>query len=416
MSYFELKPNDLFVNTIESYPDVKFYIQSGTVYINELNHVDSSILGVPAGFISLYEYNINRNADLRPIYPFIVKDGSRNTFKTITTDEYNTQFSFEGNFITSSYNLSASISRMFVTTSATQTFEGVVTRRSNCIDYNGTSLDPSSDVFRTNTFFLRSLRNKVNNYRFLSSKFDFETYYDNNVNMIMIPSIFYGSKIKKGSVALKYYISGSLASQVKDVNLNGELLLYDGSEVTDPTPVGVVLYNEGIILLTSSAAIDNSPIDYEGPALSSSWVRFGYGANDGNTIRNSTLSASYSLEFQGTSQTQTMTIMCKAPEGQLNHSNNPTYLLNTNGGLGVVSTGSYQFIESPRQIKNIVPSNLIFSKGAPNGAIPQFQKETYVSKIALYDENRNIIGFAKMATPVRKTEDREFIFKLKLDL
>jgi hypothetical protein len=28
----------------------------------------------------------------------------------------------------------------------------------------------------------------------------------------------------------------------------------------------------------------------------------------------------------------------------------------------------------------------------------------------------NVIGFAKMATPVRKTEDREFIFKLKLDL
>lgn len=408
MSYFELNPNDLFVNTIESYPDVKFYIQSGTVYINELNHVDTNILGVPAGFISLYEYNINRSNNQR-IYPFIVKDGSRNTFKTITRDEYNTQFAFEGNFITSSYNLSASISRLFVTASAAETFEGVVTRRSNCIGYNGASIDPATDVFRTNTFFLRALRNKIDDYRFLSPKFDFETYYDNNVNMIMIPSIFYGSKIKKGSVALKYYISGTLASQVKDINLNGELLAYDETGVTDSEPVGVVLYNEGIILLTSSVEIDNSPIDYEQTAISSSWVRFGYGANDGNSIANSTLSASYSIEFQGTSQMQTMTIMCKAPEGQLNHSNNPTYLVNTSGGLGTVSTGSYQFVENPRTIKNIVPSNQA-------SIVPQFHKETYISKIALYDESRNIIGFAKISTPVRKTEEREFIFKLKLDL
>ena len=44
------------------------------------------------------------------------------------------------------------------------------------------------------------------------------------------------------------------------------------------------------------------------------------------------------------------------------------------------------------------------------------QKETYISKIALYDNDKNLIGFAKLATPVRKTEDRQFIFKLKLDL
>ena len=47
---------------------------------------------------------------------------------------------------------------------------------------------------------------------------------------------------------------------------------------------------------------------------------------------------------------------------------------------------------------------------------PELKRETYISKIALYDEDKNIIGYAKVATPVRKTEDRQYTFKLKLDL
>ena len=45
-----------------------------------------------------------------------------------------------------------------------------------------------------------------------------------------------------------------------------------------------------------------------------------------------------------------------------------------------------------------------------------FAKETYISKIGLYDKNRNLIGVTTVAKPVKKTEDREFTFKLKLDI
>ena len=38
-----------------------------------------------------------------------------------------------------------------------------------------------------------------------------------------IPSIFYGSSIKKGSVSVKVYISGTLAAQLVDNLQNGEL-------------------------------------------------------------------------------------------------------------------------------------------------------------------------------------------------
>ena len=59
--------------------------------------------------------------------------------------------------------------------------------------------------------------------------------------------------------------------------------------------------------------------------------------------------------------------------------------------------------------KNIVDTEL-------TDVIPDFQKETYISKVAIYDDDKNLIGIAKVATPVRKTEDRQYIFKLKLDI
>ena len=43
-------------------------------------------------------------------------------------------------------------------------------------------------------------------------------------------------------------------------------------------------------------------------------------------------------------------------------------------------------------------------------------RDSIISKVAIYDEKRNLIGVATLANPVRKTEDRQYTFKLKLDL
>jgi hypothetical protein len=45
-----------------------------------------------------------------------------------------------------------------------------------------------------------------------------------------------------------------------------------------------------------------------------------------------------------------------------------------------------------------------------------FKKQTFVSKIGIYDEDMNLIAVAKLATPVKKTEERDLTFKLKLDI
>ena len=103
--------------------------------------------------------------------------------------------------------------------------------------------------------------------------------------MLSIPSIFYGSKIKEGTLSLKWYVSGTLAAEVRDTKENGELIEVSGSNVG--SVAGVVLYQEGIVLLTGSWTIDdniNLPLVDGTPAggyKKPKWIYFGIGANDG---------------------------------------------------------------------------------------------------------------------------------------
>ena len=45
-----------------------------------------------------------------------------------------------------------------------------------------------------------------------------------------------------------------------------------------------------------------------------------------------------------------------------------------------------------------------------------FEKVTYISKIAIYDEHKNVIAVAKVANPVKKTLEKDYTFKLKIDI
>ena len=119
MSYFELKDNDVFVNTIETNPDQNFYIHNGSIYLNNHQAVigdhSDNILGVPEGYVSLFEYNVNRAPD-NQIYPFITKAGHKQRFKAVSSTQWNTEFGYDEEMITGSYNLSASISRETMST------------------------------------------------------------------------------------------------------------------------------------------------------------------------------------------------------------------------------------------------------------------------------------------------------------
>ena len=45
-----------------------------------------------------------------------------------------------------------------------------------------------------------------------------------------------------------------------------------------------------------------------------------------------------------------------------------------------------------------------------------FNRQVYISKVAVYDEYKNLIGIATLANPVLKEEDQDLAFKIKLDI
>ena len=111
----------------------------------------------------------------------------------------------------------------------------------------------------TKTTMAIALMNVARKYTVLSDHFIFESssvrsrdlVYDNNdINFITIPSMYYGSSIKKGSVELNYYITGSKIATYSDKFHNGTLIETTGSNVN--SVVGLVLYDEGIVMLTAS--------------------------------------------------------------------------------------------------------------------------------------------------------------------
>jgi hypothetical protein len=272
-----------------------------------------------------------------------------------------------------------------------------------------------------------SLRNTLDHYTVFSDHYSFTSSAGGwnkgtqAINLISIPSIFYGSSIEKGTVDLKFYMTGTLIGQLKDENHNGELIQTGpyGSEGSGNV-AGVALYNEGFVLLTGSWNLGDSTVDYknDGSPVVSSWLYYAAGANDGIPADQSTadelslgsrVSASYNLEFSGTNYIPTITMFAHAPRNELNYSNNPTYIDHSSNAAFIFHSSSRAYVESDEQtIKNTVKSPYI----SPTGT---YKPQTFISKIGIFDKNKNLIAIAKVATPVKKTENRALTFKLKMD-
>ena len=395
MLYYTFKQNDTFYNRIETNPYVQFYISDSKIYYNNTKELTgffgSNENHVTFGSISLYELNVDRPSNSL-IYPFITKGGSRTSFKTVSTTNFN-QFQY-GDIISGSYPLSASISRDY--------FDG------------GTADIVGTVVNKTRLF---ALRNTLNYYKYLSRHYEYSSSFygwnkgEQDMSFISIPSIFYGSSINKGSVSLKFYITGTLAAECRDIKRNGELVQTGpvGSNGSGSI-AGVVLYNEGFMLLTGSWDISGHQENYVvgGGNTTAKWVYFG---TTGSAPTHTVPSSSFDMSFQGTNHIPVLTMLAHAPKGQINFSSNPTYVDYNNRITSFQpKVTSNQYVE-PNEIpiKNTVASPY----ADPTGS---FEKQTFISKIGIYDKDKNLIGVAKVASPVKKTEDREFTFKLKLDI
>lgn len=392
MSYLhKFGPDDIFMNRMIAHPEYEFLMYSGSAYINNNRHMGQNI---PTGSISLYEYNVDRDGTSQElIYPFITKDGFWLAFPNVTKEEYeNLDY---GETITGSYPLTASIYRHYFGATTNPFPDGS---------------DTAKDAYITARKKLVSLKNTMNYYRYISDSYEYEGTYDEDpVNMFEIPSIFFDSGIEKGSVSLKFYYTGSLMDEARDLKQNGELVSTMGS--TSGSTVGVVLYNEGFILLTSSDEIADNYDDYEGTGteVKSRWTYFGaYEPTGSGGFATASVGT---INFKGTQKIPTMTMFATAQPGELNNSLNPTWLSSSNGDWRETTiTGKTAYIE-PRQlsIKNTIQSQYCDFED-------EFAKQTFITEIGIFDDDKNLIGVAKLANPVMKKEIDEYTFKLKLDL
>jgi len=411
MAYYRFNRNDVYNNTLKSYPSVKFVIYSGSTFYNNRPNIGGAFANpirlTDAGKISLYELNIDRVSsstgrfigprsvspdqeiiDNGLVYSYVVKNGSRIGFRTSTVSSFDN--SSYGDIITSSYPYVSGISKEFYNTTTPRSSTSYVSH-------------------------LLALKNTINHYRYISPHFQYSSSARDldtaQTGLINIPTIFYGSQIKKGTINLKYYVTGTMVGQAQDSNRDGVLYSTYGNDAG--SAVGIALYSEGFVLLTGSTELAIStdaytssyaPGDTPAQGDTPKWIYFGQSMSGSITAP----SSSYIMEMSGTSYNSTMTLFATAPKGQLNQSNNPTFVEYTTGDFA--ATGSKAYLENAkRSIKNTVSS----SYADPTGS---FEKVTYISKIGIYDEDRNLIGLAKLATPVKKTVERDFTFKIKLDI
>tara|TARA_R100000234_G_scaffold1729_2_gene1469 strand:+ start:6343 stop:7605 length:1263 start_codon:yes stop_codon:yes gene_type:complete len=413
---------------------------AGTVFYQgkstEPGSIVANVNGVPVGNISLFELNVDRAAtstgrviglsssvgtqnvvDNGTIYPFIEKGLSKVGFKGLTREQFINDYA-QGDVITGSYFMSASLTRRKYIASA---------------GFNDANRDGAA------------LKNSLDFAKRLGDHYDFPSGSSGTTTTIDIPSIYYGSGIKPGTVSLEVYVTGTLHTRCRDSRYDGALIqdFVVGSDhgasstPTNGTVVGCILYKEGVIILNNttsflgpSTSVPNTPgtgteSRYSSPdnqSISSTgnnwnWTIFGVGIQNGpNVPKLDTLSNGwqvakkvyYKINFAGTHKIPTVTMLANANRGELNYTNNPTYIEFGQTAYNPVTSSTF-FGEQQLNIKNIHSS----SYSDPTGSL---KKTTYITKIGIYDDKKKLIGVASVAKPVKKTEDRDLTFKLKLDI
>lgn len=394
MTFKRFGAKDVVLSTIVTKPEVNFLVHSSSVFYQyerpEAGNYSNNIKHVPSGHLSLFEYNINRPSGSM-IYPFIEKSSTRFAWKTITTAQFdNFQFLY-GDTLTGSYPDKASISRIYIPA--------------------GREFSSSAGDSHANKKYISALKNPINFQNRLSTDGAYGSMGTDEVNLICCPGIFYGSKIDRGTVELDYYLTGTLIGKVTDKYLDGRLIQVSGTSDKNGKQVGTIIYDQGIMALTASWALHDSETDFyfsTSSQTSPKWTNFGTGiAQVGEEVEHNTVaSSSYLVKFKGVNKIPTLTMYSYAKMSENNHSNNPTFTETTSSVEPEVRPTT--FFANKESIKKV-------NKSIHADYEDDFENITYISKVGIYDKYKNLIAIATLANPIKKTEKRDYMIKMRID-
>ena len=465
MPQYKFEKNDLYRTFIKSYPSYKITLYMNQAYINNKTMWQGESLP-SSGSVSFFETSVNSKSG--SYKPFVIVGEQANKYSI-----YNSAIKTAGDYdalsvgheLTGAYPITASIERNIIISGT----------HGPMLEDWALGVTTASTVAK-----VIAARNKYNAYSYLSPRFDFDKYLmisggipektkrinpaDPNsalntdhtgsllrtkyINLIEIPRALRGEGIKRGSVDLKYYFTGSLLGRATDKNKDGTLIEVTGTR--EGGIIGTVMYTEGLILITASydltrhGLVDGylSPVSssirsegveeksshslYEGPdywRATASWAHFGSyrsfitSSTDQPSASYAPASSSYIIDFKGRTTTPVLTMMSHAPKNHLNWSNNPTYIEDKTSyadknynEIFVYETNSAGY----KEVETVTVKNTISSSFCNHSA--SYKAQTFISKIGVYDDEGDLIAIAKLANPVRKTDGQDYTFKLKLDL
>lgn len=438
----KFEKNDLFYNTIVGNPSYKVVFYNGNVTINdqisEGNRTTSSVTFLEKNFVytaSMDEGFTKNN--------YIYKD-----FDISGTLSYNPQitrnFIYKGSStaFNEKYTLYSSVKKISALQNIFSKYnlDNSNLKISEFLENNG--IPEGAKTIPTFSNITNLPPNTYGPYYIVVKK---------SINLLEIPQAFYGIKVQPGTLNLKIYVTGSLIAEAGDIYKNSKIIQTSSSfdSTLVGNEIGSILYDEGIIILTGSSQLANLTERYIQPVSSSvfasntfsnvaindqlKWIHFG--AHKVTTTNGATntaiVSASFELNFKGSTQVNTLTMFCSADKNDFTWSNNRTYIsggqsnklvLGQTSSITVGSTtysagtssyfipsNGYYFENDQLLIKNTVSSS--FS----NFSAP-YQPQVYISEVGIYNEEGELIAIGKLANPLKKMADRDYTIKLKLDM
>jgi len=251
----------------------------------------------------------------------------------------------------------------------TRRFQGFSDKEGGFVQADGpftSSIDiVDAESGATNKELFRSILSLYNYYSLIDTQYtsSFTGSESTRFRVITVPEIYYDREILTGSFTASDLDSAGNQRILYDNARGG---IYSGS--LSDTIVGNIFYSEGLVILKGGGLNTESP------------------SNDFGEV--SPTNFKWRVSFKGTHKIPVKIFRCRAKIGELNASTNPTY---------------FQFLtgttDAHRNEKEIVMN----------------PSTTYITAIGLYNDDYDLVGLAKLAQPIKKEEQEDILFRLRLD-